>query len=113
MSQITTHVLDTSNGMPAQGIRITLQFLDGSGYWQNIAEGVTNEDGRISDLLDDNSQIGKGVYRLIFETGSYFNEMDTGTFYPYVPVVFEIADDGHYHVPLLLNPYGYSTYRGS
>jgi 5-hydroxyisourate hydrolase len=113
MSQLTTHVLDTSNGEPAEGIRITLQKIHEDGRWMDIATKLTNADGRISDFLKDSQTLEFGIYRLIFETGSYFNELALASFYPYIPVVFEIKDESHYHVPLLLNPFGYSTYRGS
>ncbi|PCJ83464.1 MAG: hydroxyisourate hydrolase [Flavobacteriales bacterium] len=113
MSQITTHVLDTSKGKPAEGISILLEKPTGEGNWEKIAEGITNSDGRISDLLGENETLEPGVYRLIFQTGDYFATNDLNSFYPEVPIIFETCDTEHYHVPLLLNPYGYSTYRGS
>jgi 5-hydroxyisourate hydrolase len=109
MSQLTTHILDTSSGKPAQGVLITLYNSEN----EQIAKGITNADGRITDLLPEKMILNKGVYKLIFESGSYFASMKINTFYPRVQVEFEIKDDSHYHVPLLLNPYGYSTYRGS
>ncbi len=112
MSQITTHVLDTSIGKPAQGIAIALE-LNNSGNWKKIASGVTNTDGRIGDLLPNEKILDAGVYRLVFNTASYFENQDIKTFYPQVTIEFEIIDASHYHVPLLLNPFGYSTYRGS
>jgi 5-hydroxyisourate hydrolase len=113
MSQITTHVLDTSAGSPAEGIKIQLQKPIGEGQWETITEGVTNSDGRISPFLPKEKVLPPGVYRMLFEVKPYFEKKDAKCFYPYVPVVFEILDTEHYHVPLLLNPYGYSTYRGS
>lgn len=113
MSQITTHVLDTSLGMPAQGITIKLQKPTGDDLWENITTGVTNEDGRIPGFLDENTILEPGIYRMYFETKPYFDKQGIKGFYPYVPIVFEIQDTDHYHVPLLLNPYGISTYRGS
>lgn len=112
MSPITTHVLDTSRGRPAAGIEVKLaQFNDGR--WQTIGRGTTNADGRITDLLEAGT-LSIGMYKITFETAAYFSNQNTVGFYPYVPIVFEItAVDEHYHVPLLLNPYGYSTYRGS
>ena len=74
---------------------------------------ITNADGRISDLLVSDKILPAGSYRLVFDTGNYFKSHEKKTFYPSVTVVFEITDHSHYHVPLLLNPYGYSTYRGS
>ena len=107
-SPITTHVLDTPQGKPSEGIEISLSLQNGSN-WKELGKGVTNSDGRIANLLPDNHTLAKGVYKMLFNTGSYQNG-----FYPEVPVIFEITEPGqHYHVPLLLNPYGYSTYRGS
>ena len=112
MNQITTHVLDTANGKPAEGIKITLQKPRGNDRWENICSGTTNNDGRIPDFMGDFT-IEPGIYRMLFDTGSYFKKEGIRGFYPYAPVVFEITDTEHYHIPLLLNPYGYSTYRGS
>lgn len=112
MSAITTHILDTSRGRPAVGVQVTLGKLDGTG-WQAVAEGRTDEDGRVGDLLPS-GPVATGTYRLRFETAAYFRQRDQATFYPWAEIVFEVASsDEHYHVPLLLNPYGYSTYRGS
>ena len=112
MSQLTTHILDTTKGKPAQGVSIVLEhFLNGK--WEKIANGRTNMDGRISDLLPDNKIIDTGMYRLTFDTYAYFNSQSIKSFYPQVTIEFEITDATHYHVPLLLNPFGYSTYRGS
>lgn len=111
MSRITTHVLDTSIGKPAEGVRIILEYFS-NGKWEKLANGKTNIDGRISDLLPDNKAV-TGMFRLIFDTYAYFNDQNKKTFYPNVTIEFEIADSTHYHVPLLLNPFGYTTYRGS
>ena len=113
MSQLTTHVLDTSLGKPASGISVTLAEIDADGNWNEIANGTTNSDGRIGDLLLSETKLMPKVYRLVFHTERYFTNQNIKAFYPFVPIVFEILDDSHYHVPLLLNPYGYSTYRGS
>lgn len=112
MSQLTTHILDTSIGKPAQGVLIQLQ-QNNAGTWLNISNGITNSDGRLSDLLPKNELLAPGIYRLIFDTAAYFKQQNIKTFYPSVSIDFEISDASHYHVPLLLNPYGYSTYRGS
>ena len=112
MNQITTHVLDTSKGLPAEGIKISLQRPVGEDQWEDICTGVTNNDGRIPNFMGDIT-IEPGVYRMYFDTKAYFTAQNTKGFYPFVPVVFEITDTEHYHIPLLLNPYGYSTYRGS
>lgn len=112
MSQITTHVLDTSSGKPAKGIEITL-FQSESQGWKEIAKGITNTDGRISDLIKVAEALKKGVYKMKFEVSEYFQQNKQQHFYPYVEIVFEINSEEHYHIPLLLNPFGYTTYRGS
>ncbi|MDH6181587.1 5-hydroxyisourate hydrolase [Microbacteriaceae bacterium SG_E_30_P1] len=107
MSHVTTHVLDAALGRPAEGIPVVLSGPDGE-----IARAVTNPDGRVPDLGPE--LLAVGDYRLEFETGLYFAASGTETFYPRVTVDFVIADaESHYHVPLLLSPFGYSTYRGS
>jgi len=112
VSQLTTHVLDTSVGKPGQNITIRLkQFSNGS--WQTMAQGVTNADGRIGDLLPPGRIVAAGNYKMMFETGNYFAANDVKGFYPEVEISFTVFDDNHYHVPLLINPFGYSTYRGS
>lgn len=112
MSQITTHILDTSLGKPAAGVQINLQKSDGTN-WLTIASGITNSDGRVANLLDKDTLLTPGIYRMFFEIGAYYKALNTKTFYPEVAIVFETFDTSHYHVPLLLNPFGYSTYRGS
>ena len=112
MSGITTHVLDTSRGRPAAGVPVTLEIEGGEG-WRLVGKGSTNADGRITGLTTGDS-IAAGVYRLIFDTATYFADQKVESFYPQVTVTFKIEDaTQHYHVPLLLNPFGYSTYRGS
>lgn len=104
MTTLSTHVLDTSTGEPAAGMRVHLSVAAESG-WERLGEYTTDHDGRISGFSD----LTGGRYRLGFETGEYGND-----FYPFVAVVFEVDPARpHYHVPLLLSPYGYSTYRGS
>lgn len=113
MSQITSHILDTSAGRPAAGIPVTLSTRS-AGHWTILGSGTTDADGRISDFLDDGVILPGGVYCLKFETEPYFASRGVKTFYPHVEIVFHVSADGqHYHVPLLLNPFGYSTYRGS
>jgi 5-hydroxyisourate hydrolase/2-oxo-4-hydroxy-4-carboxy-5-ureidoimidazoline decarboxylase len=112
MSQITTHVLDTAAGKPGKDISIMLQQLHTHGY-TTIAQGITNSDGRIADLLPPDKKLQQGVYKLVFETGFYYSAKSIKTFYPLVEIQFMVSDDSHYHVPLLLSPFGYSTYRGS
>lgn len=111
-SQLTTHVLDTSVGKPGKNISICLK-MPVNGNWQTIAQGITNADGRISDLLPSQKNLVQGNYKLVFDTESYFDAQKVKGFYPEVEIQFTISDDAHYHVPLLINPYGYSTYRGS
>ena len=114
MSGITTHVLDTSTGNPASEVPITLEKQDDGESWTRIGHGKTNSDGRLRDLLPDTEPLETGVYRMTFYTGAYFASRSIDCFYPSVQVLFEIRDaDAHYHVPLLLSPWGYSTYRGS
>jgi 5-hydroxyisourate hydrolase len=113
MSAITTHVLDTARGRPAAGVPVTLE-VEAAGGWILLGKGTTNADGRISDLMPDETAIEAGVYRFIFDTSTYFAGNNVPAFYPQVTVVFRIENtDQHYHVPLLLSPFGYSTYRGS
>ncbi len=114
MSAITTHILDTSRGRPATGVEITLWQRRGDDHWHLLAQGTTDDDGRVSDLLPSDVAATVGTYRLRFEVGSYFCSRGEKTFYPYADIVFQVHEPTeHYHVPLLLNPFGYSTYRGS
>jgi len=114
MSPITTHILDTSRGRPAAGVAVVLERQAGPESWSELAHGTTNEDGRIADLLPKSTLLTSGIYRMRFATAAYFEALGVRGFYPEVQVVFQIDDaKAHYHVPLLLSPYGYSTYRGS
>jgi hydroxyisourate hydrolase len=109
MSTISTHVLDTSLGKPAAGIRVTLR-RDSS----LIGSGTTDDDGRVRDLLEKGSTLTEGDYTLSFSVGDYFASSNRETFYGDIQISFRIgAGTEHYHVPLLLSPFGYSTYRGS
>jgi len=113
MSAITTHVLDTARGRPAAGVAVVLEEQQ-EGSWREIGRGVTDDDGRVKALLAPGTLLTAGVHRLTFATGPYFADQMLATFYPEVKVVFEITDPAqHHHVPLLLSPFGYSTYRGS
>lgn len=112
MSPITTHVLDVSLGRPAAGVPVVLEMQDGDG-WAVLGRGVTDADGRNKTLMQPGT-LAAGVYRLTFDTAAYFKLTGAPGFFPTVSVVFELrAPGGHHHVPLLLSPYGYSTYRGS
>jgi 5-hydroxyisourate hydrolase len=113
MSAITTHILDTSLGRPAAGVEVVLDFFS-SDSWVEVGQGTTDGDGRVKSLLADDVALAVGTYRLTFETKSYFDARNIQSFYPHVTISFVVDDaNQHYHVPLLLNPFGYSTYRGS
>lgn len=107
---ITSHILNITTGKPAEGVDASL-FFQGNGDWTEIAKSKTNSDGRISKWLSKEPEAG--VYKIRFETKNYFDRNSIATFYPYVEIVFEIKSNEHYHIPLLLSPFGYSTYRGS
>src|SRR5262245_8083740 len=113
MSPITTHVLDTAHGRPAEGVAVVLEQRAEDGAWAELRAGATNADGRITDLLPDYHVLESGVYRLRFATGDYFRSLGVKGFYPEVRILVQIDAGGHYHIPLLLSPFGYSTYRGS
>lgn len=112
MSAVTTHVLDTRIGSPAADVSVLLERRSSAG-WTSMGRGKTNSDGRLLDLLPASAKPAAGIYRLTFDTAAYFKKQGVKGFYPSVAVAFEIADRGHYHIPLLLNPFGYTTYRGS
>ncbi|MBX2802248.1 MAG: hydroxyisourate hydrolase [Myxococcales bacterium] len=112
MSAITTHVLDTARGRPAQGVPIVLERQEAHGFVE-VSQGRTDADGRVADLLGARS-LQTGVWRLTFDTDAYFATLGVPAFYPEVRICFRVARaDEHHHVPLLLAPFGYSTYRGS
>ena len=113
MSGITTHVLDTARGRPASGVPVLLEIQEGNG-WREIGQALTDGDGRARQLLPVGSSLATGIYRLTFGIETYFQAQETEGFYPEAVIVFHVRDaNQHYHVPLLLSPYGYSTYRGS
>jgi 5-hydroxyisourate hydrolase len=113
MSRITTHVLDTALGKPARDLKLRLAVREPGGEFTTLAERVTNDDGRAPDL-SQGVTLEPRTYRLSFETGPYLEATHGRAFYPSVDVIFAIeAIDQHHHIPLLLSPYGYSTYRGS
>jgi 5-hydroxyisourate hydrolase len=113
MSQITTHVLDISLGRPAAGVPVVLEIEKAGGTWKELSRGATDADGRLRHLLAPGS-LAEGTYRLVFDTRAYFKSRKVEGLYPQVIVVFEVRDaKEQYHLPLLLSPYGYSTYRGS
>ncbi|MHA7270670.1 hydroxyisourate hydrolase [Arthrobacter sp. HLT1-20] len=110
-SHITTHVLDTTLGKPASGVAVE---LDGhtEGEWVHLASGITDDQGRVKELGAEH--LASGTYRLRFNTGAYFASLATETFFPEVTLTFTLdQSEEHYHVPLLLSPFAFSTYRGS
>ena len=111
MTGVTTHILDTSRGRAAAGIPVRLEVRSDAGEWTAVSNAVSDPDGRAT-LLD--SAARPGTWRLTFDTASYFDQIGVAGFYPEVQVVFRVRDAAaHHHVPLLLSPFGYSTYRGS
>jgi 5-hydroxyisourate hydrolase len=113
MGEITTHVLDISIGQPATGVQVTLEIEKTGGGWKELSRGATDGDGRLRHLLTPGSLV-EGAYRLTFETRNYFETRQIEGLYPQVTIVFQVRDaKQNYHIPLLLSPYGYSTYRGS
>src|SRR5262245_14773841 len=114
MSAITTHVLDISIGRPAANVAVRLEVAGDSDTWITLARAKTNSDGRANELITAGSRLDQGRYRLTFETGDYFAQRGIESFHPEIAVTFEVRDASqHHHVPLLLSPFGYSTYRGS
>jgi 5-hydroxyisourate hydrolase len=113
MSGISTHVLDTSMGRPAAGVPVWLEILDGK-TWKTIGRAHTDANGRVAQFLATGAQLAAGFYRLNFDAAAYFDARKAEWFFPHVSITFGVGDASqHYHVPLLLSPYGYTTYRGS
>ena len=114
MSGITTHVLDVSIGKPAAGVQVTLDRKTKDGDWETLGSQNTDRDGRAPELIAEGESLLPAVYRLIFDVGPYFGDRQVDAFYQEVTIAFIVKDASqHYHVPLLLSPFGYSTYRGS
>ena len=114
MSWISTHLLDTAKGMPAAGVPVKLERQDTYGKWSALGSGQTDRDGRCAELLSGTAALEEGIYRLTFDTGSYFASSGVQGLYPQVQVLFRVgAGETHFHIPLLLSPNGYTTYRGS
>jgi 5-hydroxyisourate hydrolase/2-oxo-4-hydroxy-4-carboxy-5-ureidoimidazoline decarboxylase len=111
-SHLTTHALDTSIGIPAKHMLITLKGLRNN-EWKPMSVGITNTDGRISDVLPPGRLLIPGNYTMTFNTANYYKNNNQKGFYPEASIQFEVTDGSHYHIPLLINPFGYSTYRGS
>ena len=113
MSAITTHVLDTSRGRPAIGVEVILQIRSAQ-EWKQLGAGLTDENGRCNALTAEGIPTESGTYRLLFNIGPYYHAQHVETFYAQIPIVFEaLHPETHYHIPLLISPFGYSTYRGS
>lgn len=114
MSSITTHILNTSLGKPASFVDVWLDIENSAGVFEQIGQGTTDSDGRVKTLLKSDHRLEVGNYRLRFAIGMYFKSLKTSCFYPTVEICFRIETPSeHFHVPLLINPFGYSTYRGS
>ena len=111
MSTLSTHVLDAVLGMPARGIVVEAFAKDAEARWQRIGSGVTDDDGRIARV--EQAPLATGIHRIVFATADYFAAQHVDAFYPEVAVTFTVGDERHYHVPVLLSPFAYSTYRGS
>jgi 5-hydroxyisourate hydrolase len=114
MKRISTHILDLMSGHPASGVTVRLEKQNAGGDWQLLTSARTDDDGRCPQLLAEGENFSAGVYRLSFDTGSYYARQKVGTLYPVVEVTFHAGEgDLHFHIPLLLSPNGYTTYRGS
>jgi 5-hydroxyisourate hydrolase len=114
MKRISTHVLDTARGKPAEGVRVRLERLESAGLWRELGRAHTDKDGRCPQLLPENDGLPPGRYRLVLDTGSYYAEQKIAGLYPVVEITFEVRNgESHFHIPLLLSPNGYTTYRGS
>jgi 5-hydroxyisourate hydrolase len=114
MSTISTHILDTSRGAPASGVAVSLEMQNTDESWTELSHARTDTDGRVKPFFLVDRPVANGTYRLVFDTEPYFLSLSAACFYPQVSVVFNVDDASqHYHVPLLISPFGYSTYRGS
>ncbi len=114
MSRISTHVLDIARGKPAADLPVRLERKEASGKWLELASARTDQDGRCAELLPDGAAFGAGLYRLTFNTAGYFAALKINALYPVVEITFEVREgESRFHIPLLLSPNGYTTYRGS
>ena len=114
MSRISTHVLDTAQGKPAKDVPVRLERREASGKWVAVASACTDQDGRCVQLLSEGAILRPGLYRLTFDTATYFAAEKFDALYPVVEIAFRVRDgESHFHIPLLLSPNGYTTYRGS
>lgn len=114
MTRISTHVLDISRGQPAAGVAVQLERREERNSWRMLASGRTDQDGRCAELLPTDETLSPGEYRLTFETQSYFDTVNILGLYPSVEITFRVREEQrHFHLPLLLSPNGYTTYRGT
>jgi 5-hydroxyisourate hydrolase len=114
MNRISTHILDTARGKPAKDVPVRLERQDASGNWVAAGSARTDRDGRCGQLLSDGQSLPAGPYRLTFDTANYFAAEKIDGLYPVVEITFQVRDgESHFHIPLLLSPNGYTTYRGS
>ena len=110
--QLSSHILDIGTGQPAPGVTVKLEKMKNSKTWVYVDEKKTDINGRIPDFLKRGKD-NTGIYRLTLMVADYFKAKETSSFYPFIEVVFQIEDENHYHVPITLSPFGYSTYRGN
>ena len=114
IKRISTHVLDLARGKPAPHVPVRLERQEASGNWRLLASAHTDQDGRCSQLLPEKEDLSKGLYRLAFDTASYYAAQKTETLYPVIEITFRVRDgESQFHIPLLLSPHGYTAYRGS
>jgi 5-hydroxyisourate hydrolase len=114
MNRISTHILDLVQGKPASGVPVRFEMQSASGDWQLLTSARTDQDGRCAQLIPDGTELAAGIYRLGFDTASYYSEQKCRALYPVVEVTFQVREgESHFHIPLLLSPNGYTTYRGS
>lgn len=114
MKRISTHVLDTARGVPAKEVAVRLELEETPGNWVSLGSGLTDEFGRCSQLAPEGSGLAPGIYRLAFDTASYYAAQKVEGLYPVIQIAFTVrGGETHYHIPLLLSPFGYTTYRGS
>ena len=112
--QLSSHILDITQGAPAAGVSIRLSKMTSDGGWVIVDEKITDTKGRISDFLPEEPGVDhRGIYKLTYFTKPYFEQLGQTSFYPFIEVVFELKDNSHYHVPITLSPFGYATYRGN
>ena len=114
MTRVSTHVLDTSLGKPARDMAVRFERHESSGQWEAVGAARTDQDGRCSQLMPESATLLPGIYRLTFDTAGYHKSLGASGLYPIVQITFSVRDgETNFHIPLLLSPHGYTTYRGS